>query len=58
LQDILKIVFKNSNVEKKSYGCFNLKVRFCNSTSINVAIAASQMQAKLLARVKVNKITY
>jgi len=57
LQDILKIVLKNSNVEK-SYGCLNLKVGFCNSTSINVAIAASQMQVKLPARVKVNKITY
>jgi len=33
LQDILKIVLKNSNVEK-NYGCLNLKVRFCNSTSI------------------------
>ena len=57
MQDILKIVLKNSNVEK-SYGCLNLKVWFCNSTSLNVAIAASQMQAKLPARVKVNKITY
>jgi len=57
LLNILKIVFKNSNLEK-SYGCLNLKVRFCNSTSINVAIAASQTQAKLPARVKVNKITY
>jgi len=57
LQDILKIVLKNSNVEK-SYGCLNLKVWFCNSTSINVAIAASQMQAKLPVRGKVDKITY
>jgi len=48
LQDILKIVFKKLNVEK-SYSCLNLKVRFCNSTSINVAIAALQMQAKLPA---------
>jgi len=43
---------------EKSYGCLNLKVRFCNSTCINVAIAASQMQAKIPARVKVDKITY
>ena len=43
---------------QKSYSCLNLKVRFCNSTSINVAIATSQMQAKLPAWVKVNKITY
>ena len=35
-----------------------LKVWFCNSTCMNVAIAASQMQAKLPARVKVDKITY
>jgi len=57
LQDILKIVLKNLDVEK-SYGCLNLKVSFCNSTSMNIAIAASQMQAKLPARVKVDKITY
>jgi len=31
LQDILKIVLKNSNVEK-SYGYLNLKVWLCNST--------------------------
>jgi len=43
---------------EKSYGCLNLKVQFCNSTSMNVAIAASQMQAELPARVKVDKITY
>jgi len=45
---------------EKNYGGLNLKVRFCNSTSINVAIAASQMQAKLPAQEKVNKlqITY
>ena len=42
----------------KSYGCLNLKVWFCNSTSINVVIAASQMQAKLPVRGKVDKITY
>jgi len=47
LQDILKIVLKNSNAEK-TYSCQNLKVQFCNSTSINVATAASQKQAKLL----------
>jgi len=35
-----------------------LKVWFCNSTSKYVAIAASQMQAKLPDRVKVDKITY
>ena len=37
---------------EKSYGCLNLKGRFCNSTS---SIA---MQAKLPARMKINKITY
>jgi len=57
LQDILKIVLKKFERGKK-LRLLNLKVRFCNSTSKNVAIAASQMQAKLPARVKVNKITY
>jgi len=35
LQDILKIVLQKFE-RGKSYGCLHLKVRFCNSTSINV----------------------
>jgi len=48
LQDILKIALKNLNVEQ-SYGCLNLKCDFATQQAYNVAIAASQMQAKLPA---------